>query len=138
MNIRYAPPPLSANPLVGSLQLPVWLFFQPSAWRACLLKIDPALTPHFCLAELTDVHWRHPSLRRLLAYGYIVLPILCGLLVVRGLAISGQLTQLGIIGLFFGLSTGLLLGTTVSAAGGVVAAVVGIAVFGIAYETNNL
>ena len=81
---------LSANPLAGSLQLLVWFFFKPSAWRACLQQIDPALTPHFCLAELTDLHWQHPLLRRLLAYGYGVLPILCGLLVISGLAISGH------------------------------------------------
>ncbi len=138
MNIRPAPRALSANPLVGSLQLLVWLFFQPSAWRACLQQIDPALPPHFCLAELTDLHWQHPLLRRLLAYGYIVLPILSGLLITSGLAVSGHLTQLGIIGLFFGLGTSLLLGTTVSAAGGVVAAVVGIAVFGITWSRTSL
>src|SRR5215212_6829598 len=102
MSIRFASPQLNVNPLAGSLQLLVWLFFQPSAWRGYINQIDPTLTPHFCLAELTDVHWQQRLLRRLLAYGYVVLPVLCGILVVSGLASSGRLTELAITGLLFG------------------------------------
>jgi hypothetical protein len=138
MNIGSASFQLSANPLAGSLQLLVWFFFQPSAWRAYLQQIDPALAPHFCLAELTDAHWRHPLLRRMLAYGYVVLPILSGIIVITGFAISGQGTQLVMTGLLFGLGTGLMIGTTVSTAGGMVAAVVGSAVFAIIWSGTSL
>jgi hypothetical protein len=138
MSSRSFPSQLNTNPLVASFQLLVWFFFKPSAWRACLQQIDPALTPHFCLAELTDVHWQHPLLRRLLADGYIVLPTLCGILIGSGLAIYGRLTLLSMIGLFFGLGTGVLLGTAVSAAGGIAAAVVAIAVFAITWSHTSL
>jgi hypothetical protein len=138
MKNRSAAPQLSDNPLLGSWQLLIWFFFRPSAWRACLQQIDPALTPHFCLAELTDVHWQHPLLRRLLAYGYVALPILSVMLITSVLVISEQLTQLAMIGLLFGLGTGLLLGTTVSAAGGIVAAVVGSSAFAITWSGANL
>ena len=137
MSIRSTSPQLNASPLVVSLQLLGWLFFRPSAWRDYVRQIDPALPPHFCLAQLTDAHWQHPLLRRLLVHGYVALPILSGLFVSGGLAASGQLTSLAITGLFFGLGAGLLLGTAVSVAAGLVAAVAGSAAFAIAWSGTH-
>src|SRR5687768_16400547 len=137
MSTWTASPQLNANPLVGSLQLWVWLFFQPSAWRACIRQIDPALSPHFCLAQLTDRHWQHPILRRLLAHGYVVLPILGGILVAGGLAVFGRLTPLAMTGLLFGLGTGLVLGTAVTVAAGVAGTITGGAAFAIAWSGKD-
>lgn len=48
-------PELHPNLLLGSLQLMVWLFFHPSAWRNHVKRIDPDLRPDFCLAELEHI-----------------------------------------------------------------------------------
>lgn len=134
MRIGPISPRLNANPLLGGLQLLAWFFLQPSLWRAYLQQIDPALQPHFCLAQLTDMHWQHPLLRRLLLYGYIVLPILSILIVGGALAISGQMTLLSMTGFLLGLAMGIMLGTAVSTATGVVAAIVGGTAFAIAWS----
>src|SRR5687767_2728435 len=103
MSSQLASRNLNPNPLVGGLQLLSWLFLRPTAWRLHLSQIDPALAPHFCLAQLTELHWQHPWVRRLFVHGYIALPILGGLCVAAGLAIFGRLTPLAIMGLLFGL-----------------------------------
>ncbi len=69
------------NLILGSLQLLFWLFFHPSAWRNHIARIDTALRPDFCLAELNRSQWRNAVLRRLLIQGYVVWPILLGLVV---------------------------------------------------------
>jgi hypothetical protein len=135
---EYSLPRLSANPLIGSLQLVVWLFCRPSAWHGCLQQIDPNLPPHFCLAQLTNRHWENPLLRRLLLYGYVALPILAAFLVTSGLAASGRLTLSAMTGVLFGFGTGLLLGTAVSAAAGMATSIVASLIFAITWSGMSL
>ncbi len=74
-------PALHPNLILGGLQLLFWFFFHPSAWRNYVTRIDPSLRPDFCLAELSRAQWRNPTLRRLLVAGYILYPLLVGLLI---------------------------------------------------------
>jgi hypothetical protein len=52
-NVYTDAPALHPNLLPASLQLLVWLFFHPSAWRNHIARIDPTLSPNFTLARLT-------------------------------------------------------------------------------------
>lgn len=122
-------PSLHSNLLLGSLQLLVWLFFHPSAWRNYLNHIKPGLSPDFVLTELNAEQWRHPALRRLLVMGYGILPLLNGLL--QGLifgAIMGltgdQILASTLLTIAYTLTTSLAVGTTVSVATGLVYGVV--------------
>lgn len=69
-------PELHRSPIVATLQLFVWLFFHPSAWRNHIARIDPALPPDFNLAQLTREQWRNRELRRLLLLGHVLAPLL--------------------------------------------------------------
>lgn len=73
-------PPAHPNLILGSLQLAVWIFFHPTAWRNHIKRIDENLRPDFSLAELKPSHWRHPGLRRLLIQAYLILPFFLALL----------------------------------------------------------
>ena len=68
-------PPLRRNLLAGSLQLLFWLFSHPTAWRHYIHRLDPALSPGFCLAELTGRQWRRPEFWRLLFQLYLAWPL---------------------------------------------------------------
>lgn len=120
-------PELHPNLILGSLQLLFWLFFHPSAWRNHVARIDPDLRPDFCLAELNRAQWRRPALRRLLILGYLVLPLLAGLLTGATywlLGASGKSIMIGataIVAFYvtFGLVLGIGFGIASSVAGGV-------------------
>lgn len=73
-------PQAHPNLILGSLQLAVWIFFHPTAWRNHIKRIDENLQPDFSLAELKPSHWRHPALRRLLIQAYLILPVIIALL----------------------------------------------------------
>ncbi|MBN1874201.1 MAG: ATP-binding protein [Anaerolineae bacterium] len=86
-------PELSRHLLPGSLQLLVWLFLHPSAWRHHIARINiegDTLSPDFCLAELHRGHWQHPILRRLLLIGYGIWPLWICASIGLGLWLSGQ------------------------------------------------
>ena len=115
-------PALHPNLIAGSLHLLFWLFFHPSAWRNYVTRIDPALSPDFALTELPRETWQSPVLRRLLLQGYLVLPILTGLLVglipwwrVTNISAQGILLNI-LISVANGLAAGLAIGLTVSVA----------------------
>ena len=112
-------PPQHPNLVLGSLHLLCWFFFHPSAWKHHLRPIN--LRPDFCLAE---INWRHPQpsvLKRLLIQGYVILPLLVG--VVVGLGLWG----LGVSSpdMAFGMAVGMAASGAGSLAGGMV---VGVAV----------
>lgn len=73
-------PQAHPNLILGTLQLAVWIFFHPTAWRNHIKRIDENLRPDFSLAELKPSHWRHPGLRRLLIQAYLILPFFLALL----------------------------------------------------------
>lgn len=60
-------PELHPNLILASLQLLLWIFFHPSAWRSYVGRIDPALSPDFVLTNLSREQWRDPALRQLLS-----------------------------------------------------------------------
>lgn len=112
-------PPQHPNLVLGSLHLLCWFFFHPSAWKHHLRPIK--LRPDFCLAE---INWRQPqpsALKRLLIQGYVVLPLLVGIVVCIGL------WGLGVSGpdMAFGMAVGMAASGAGSLAGGMV---VGVAV----------
>jgi hypothetical protein len=111
-------PELHPNLVLGSLQLLFWLFFHPSAWRNHVAHIDPKLRPNFCLAELNREQWRNPILQRLLIMGFVIWPLLAGLLMslVEWLSIDPSHI------LDFGVGFGVACAVTVSMAVGVASA----------------
>jgi hypothetical protein len=129
-------PELHPNLILGSLQLLFWLFFHPSAWRNHVARIDPALRPDFCLAELSRTQWRNPALRRLLMMVYIVWPLLVGLLVALVLWVMGgpgeEIAYAVAYGVAFSVVFGVAVGLAVGVAGGLAGGVVGGAASGVA------
>jgi hypothetical protein len=73
-------PRLNNNLVTGSLRLLFWLLVHPSAWRQYVVSIDPTLSPNFLLTDLSWEQWRNRRLHRLLAAGFVVLPLLAALL----------------------------------------------------------
>lgn len=69
-------PTLHGNPLIATLQIAIWLFFRPSAWRKYIERAEPTLAPDFSLAQLTRAQIRNPAIRRLLFLGHILAPLL--------------------------------------------------------------
>lgn len=114
-------PPLHPNLWVGSLHLLCWFFLHPSAWKHHLRQIDPNLRPDFCLA---DVDWKRPQpsgFYRLLIQGYLILPLLVGVIVLLGLwALRASGPNIA-----FGVAVGMAASGAGSLAGGIV---VGVAV----------
>lgn len=108
-------PELHANLILGSLQLLVWLFFHPSAWRNHVKHIDPMLPPNFCLLELNRDQWRNPILHRLLIIGFIIWPLMGGLLSVLILWSLDKSGDNIIISLAFGWTAGTIANLVVSA-----------------------
>jgi AAA+ ATPase superfamily predicted ATPase len=118
--------------LWGSLQLFFWLLIHPSAWRNYVARIDPSLRADFYLAELGRRQWRNAKLRRLLIKGYVVWPLLVGLVVwLTGLAEANQMLAPSyslpsrvafavVISLALGLAGGLMVSVAVGIVGGVV------------------
>jgi hypothetical protein len=100
---------LHSNAVLSGLQLFLWLFFYPSAWRHSIAHIDPTLRPNFCLAELHAAQWRNPTLQRLLLSGFLCGILVIGTLVGLVLALLDRSTAVGLavgIGNFIALSIG--------------------------------
>jgi len=139
-------PELHSNLILGSLQLLFWLFFHPSAWCNHVARIDPTLRPDFCLAELSWAQWRNPALRRLLMTGYVIWPLLVGLVVGLVLWISSALGEgvtchmmWGLARVMaFGLAFGVGFGTASGVAGGFASSVAGTLVFGLALGVRGI
>ncbi len=112
------------NQILASLQLFVWLFFHPSAWRHHLARVEPGLRPDFCLAELRPAQWRRSALARLLLRGYLVGPLTLGLVVALAMGVLGVKSSDVAFGVPFvlvcGLTFGLMAGWTLSLAVGLV------------------
>lgn len=135
-------PLLQSNVLLASLQLLFWLLVHPSAWRNHMARIDPQLRPDFYLVELGAYHWQLPALRMLLIRGYVVWPLLIGILVwATGIAgasyLFGELRGL-LGGIAFAVSVcvalGIASGLTVSIALGIVMGITG----GLAYSLASI
>jgi len=128
-------PELHPNLILGSLQLLFWLFFHPSAWHNHVARIDPDLRPDFCLAELNWAQWRNPALRQLLIMGYVLWPLLIGLLVALALwasDTSDEIIPISVaLGVAIGALGGVVLGVVLSVAFGVAASVLGGVVIGV-------
>ncbi len=116
---------LHPNIILSSLQLLVWLFFNPSAWSNYVANTDPNLRSDFALAELSLAQWRNVRLRRLLVRGYIVWPLVAGLLtgLVRLLSSNERSVLEIVLGGYYGVAAagvyGMIFGGLGSAAGGV-------------------
>lgn len=103
-------PELRDNSVLASLQILVWLFFHPSAWRNHIASVDPGLRPDFCLAELSRAQWCNPALRRLLLRGYVVGPLTLSLVMVLAMVLLGTESSDTAFGVSFVLSWGLTFG----------------------------
>ena len=115
-NVYLHVPEQHPNLILGSLQLPIWFFFHPSAWCHHLARIDASLRPDVYLAELSQRQWRNPALRRLLIQGCLILPVWVGLFVGLGLLGLGESAE----NIAFGVAVGLAASAVGSIAGGVV------------------
>ncbi len=135
-------PRLHPNLLVGSLQLLVWLFYHPSAWRNHVNWLEPGLRADFTLTDLSRARQLSPHLRRTLIQGYFILPLLStlpvGLILWRQGAPLDQamVTTLTFI-LAINLALALMIGAVVSVAAGIAGGVtVGLA-FGLAASITS-
>ncbi|MFN8490161.1 MAG: hypothetical protein U0350_21415 [Caldilineaceae bacterium] len=115
-------PPLSRNPLLGSLQLLLWLLLHPSAWCNHIKRIAPTLRPDFTLVELTRSDWQNRSLQHLLISVYGIWPVLVAGLNACVLWFAGRslddIVFGAIFGMFLGLASALISGSTFSVAAG--------------------
>jgi hypothetical protein len=134
-------PELHSNLILGALQLLCWLCFHPAAWRNHLIKIDPGLPPNFVLTELSPQQWRNPNLRRLLLQGYIVLPLLAGLLaapILWVVAGSGESIAFGaLVGAILGIGASLTSSIVIGMAAGLVVGLGVTLVGGVAVGIEN-
>lgn len=69
-------PALHPNPVLATLQLALWLFFCPSAWRRFITRAEPTLNPDFSLAQLSPAQFQNPQIRRVLLLGHVISPLL--------------------------------------------------------------
>jgi class 3 adenylate cyclase len=70
------------NSFLASLQILGWLLTQPFRWRTHVSQIDPRLTPHFSVIDLTGPQiLRNRDLRQLLIQVYVICPGLLSLLI---------------------------------------------------------
>ncbi len=133
-------PALHPNLLLGSLQLLFWLLVHPSAWRNHIARIDPRLPSDFYLAELSREQWRNPALRQLLIHGYVVWPLLVGLVLwLSGVAEASRIfdtSRSAVDGVVFGVATSVALGVAgglmINVALGIVSGVTGSLAFSLA------
>lgn len=125
-------PPLKHRPLPAFWQMLGWIFFHPTAWANHLLSIHPALSPNFCLVEISGTQWKKPALRRLLVNLYLpaflfLLLIISLVLLVAGIpaaaAIRITLTSLFTAAIFalsfaalVSVSSGLMMGLSIGIA----------------------
>ncbi|MCX6048955.1 MAG: AAA family ATPase [Chloroflexi bacterium] len=115
-------PTLHPNPLIGSLQLLMWLLLHPTAWCNYIKRIAPELRPDFTLVELTRHDWQNRAVQRLLIAIYGIWPILVAVINASVLWLAGRSlddTVFGtVFGMFLGLAAGLISGSTFSVAAG--------------------
>jgi hypothetical protein len=114
---------LNPHWLTGSLQLLGWLLCHPSAWRNQIARIDPVLGIDFTLLDLEPEHWHNRDLRQILLQGYIIWPLLVGLIVALALWIfgaSGLIAENVLAGTAYALAAGVAVGLTVGVAMGLV------------------
>jgi hypothetical protein len=110
-------PILAPNLLVGSWRLLFWLFFHPSAWRAHIHRIDSALPPDFCIAELTWTQWQKPAFWRLLIMHFLAWPFLLMALIWAILMLLGLSASSIALGLIVGVGIAVLASLAASVAG---------------------
>jgi hypothetical protein len=124
--------------IVGSLQLLLWIFFHPSAWRNHLIRIDPALHPDS--QSWSRLQWRNSALWWLLIQGYLILPLLFNIsfnLLMRGLGKSREnLIFYVVVGIAISIAFGLAFGIAVSTAFGVVISVALSIAFGLLFALS--
>ena len=77
------------NLIIGSLQLIIWFFYHPSAWKNHIKKIDSDLDYRFCLADLNPINYKSHRLRRLFIQGYLILPLIFLIIVSLIVAVIG-------------------------------------------------
>lgn len=112
-------PALPRNLFWGSWRLLFWLFFHPSAWRASVAQVDPALRPDFCLAELNRRHLGDGAFWRLLIMLFLAWPLLLIGLIWATLFLSGQPSASIALGVIIGVGLAALTGLAASVAGSV-------------------
>jgi hypothetical protein len=122
------------------LQLVFWLLIHPSAWHNHIARIDPSLTSDFYLAELDRRQWRNAEVRQLLIKGFVVWPLLVGLVVwLLGIAeatfIFGR--PQGVIGgiaivVTISFALGIAGGMVISVPAGIISGIVGSLAFSLA------
>lgn len=133
-------PELHPNAVLATLQVALWLFFCPSAWRRYIERVEPTLTPDFSFAQLTPAQFRNPGIRRLLWLGHVVAPLLISALLTTELLTLGVPIRFVIIRVAacFVMSVGasLIFGTgsadAVGIAAGIMGGLVGSAAFAVA------
>jgi class 3 adenylate cyclase len=104
------------NSFLASLQILGWLLTQPFRWRTHVSQIDPRLTPHFSVIDLTGPQiLRNRDLRQLLLQVYVICPGILSLLIWAVLTLLG-LNPAWWIGTMWasGLVTSILLGVGAS------------------------
>lgn len=120
-------PELHDSLFLGSLQLFFWLIFHPSAWNNYITQTVPALSPYFCLAQLSRVQWRDLNIRRLLVMGYVIWPTLISMIMSLLLWVSGAKVETIIASVGYGVASGiagaLVVGFLINFAASVVAGV---------------
>jgi len=131
-------PQAHPNLILGSLQLAVWIFFHPTAWRNHVRRIDDKLRPDFSLAELKRSHWRHPGLRRLLVQAYLILPVIVAVfdMVLTREPISALLSQVA-YSLIVGTTASVAVGIGGNLAFGLVSPVITLAFLNLLYLLNS-
>jgi len=70
-------PQLHSQLFIAHWQVLVWLIVHPSAWRAYIKQIDPAVAPNFTLLN----GWHSKALRQLFYIAIFVQPITVGLFI---------------------------------------------------------
>lgn len=82
-------PNLHSNPVLGSLQLLLWIFFHPSAWLSYLSRLGLPADSSFFWLRLRNNQWKSRSQLKLLFLTSFILPVLASLPSVVVTAMSG-------------------------------------------------
>jgi hypothetical protein len=133
---------LSNSPFLASVQLFLWLIFQPKLWRETVSQIDPALSPDFALSKLTIAQWQHVGLLRLLGLIYIMAPLFMVVIIgsvlwlfsVEPLLIARCMTYIITLSLVGGIMSGI----TISVAFSYIAFVIAGLIIGLSYGIENI
>ena len=115
-------PSLHSNLILGSLQLVFWLFIHPSAWRNHVTRLDSSLRADFTLAQLNRGQWQNRRMRRLLVQGFVIWPLMLGLVMIIGrvFSLSEDVDNAGLaLALVSILAGSLAMGAVISVAAGI-------------------